>query len=336
MKKKVLNVGVILFATSIMLYFTVFKRGIGFWKNEMRTLNFKWLLLAFFAMFMYWGIESITLNVFTKFTYSKQSFKEAFKITMVGQFFNSVTPFASGGQPAQLYFMIKKGIKGGTASSILTMKLIVYQIVLITYSLLAIILKFTFFKENLPNFFYVSFIGFFLNVVAILLLFSIFINKNITKGILKGVLKFLNKIHLVKNLKKYRLKFEEEIDNFHENAVEISKNFKVVLKSIVLTFVQLTAYFVIPYFIYRAFNMSSANFWSMVAAETFLNMIVAVIPLPGAAGGSEGGFYLLFGLFFNKATIMPAIFLWRVITYYSCIAVGSMFLGRGRAESSLQ
>ena len=63
----------------------------------------------------------------------------------------------------------------------------------------------------------------------------------------------------------------------------------------------------------------------MIAAQVFLTMFMSFIPLPGAAGGAEGGFCMIFGLFFKANTIIPALFLWRVITYYSCIGVGALF-----------
>lgn len=325
MKNKIFNIIIIILSAAIFLYFLVFSHGIGYLIEQLKNLNYIWILLAVFSMFMYWAIESSILNIFTQSISFRQKFIDSFKITMVGQFFNSITPFASGGQPAQLYFMMKRGIKAGSASSILTMKLIVYQGVLTLYSLIAIILKFTFFKENLPDFFYISIIGFLINTGVILFLIMASVNTKVTKAILKVIFTFLNKIRLVKDVEKRLSKLEEELSNFHENAVEMSKNLEILIKCTVLTFVQLTSYFVIPYFIYRAFNMNSASFWNMIAAETFLNMIVSVIPLPGASGGSEGGFYLLFGLFFNPATIMPAVLLWRIITYYSCIAFGSIF-----------
>ncbi|MCY6959394.1 lysylphosphatidylglycerol synthase transmembrane domain-containing protein [Clostridium brassicae] len=325
MKNKIFNIGVIILSTVMLLYFAVFSKGVNNLKYQLKNLNHFWILLSILAMITYWIIESFVLNTFTKFLGFNQKMKDSFKISMVGQFFNSVTPFASGGQPAQLYFMTKKDINGGSATSILMMKLIVYQSVLTIYSLISIILKYRFFKKNLSNFFSISIIGFLINTLIILFLLLASTKRELAEKILKGILKFLHKIHLVKNVDKTLKKLDEEIYSFHNNAVEMSKNISLLIKCTVLTFVQLTVYFIIPYFIYRGFNFNSASLWNMVSAETFLNMIVSVIPLPGAAGGSEGGFYLLFSLFFTKETIMAALLLWRIITYYSCIAVGSLF-----------
>lgn len=68
----------------------------------------------------------------------------------------------------------------------------------------------------------------------------------------------------------------------------------------------------------------------MLAAQTFVTMVSAFVPLPGSSGGAEGSFYLFFGSFFG-ATIIPAILLWRLVTYYANILFGCLTNVVGRA-----
>ena len=104
----------------------------------------------------------------------------------------------------------------------------------------------------------------------------------------------------------------------------IAKNYKVIIKVAIINTAQLTVFYVIPYVIYRSFNLASASLWNMLAAQTLVMTIVSITPLPGGAGGAEGGFTLLFSVFF-KEKIIPAVILWRIITYYSCILIGALF-----------
>ena len=62
----------------------------------------------------------------------------------------------------------------------------------------------------------------------------------------------------------------------------------------------------------------------MLSAQTLVMLIVSITPLPGGAGGAEGGFILFFKMFF-KENILPGVLLWRIITFYSCILIGSLF-----------
>ena len=65
--------------------------------------------------------------------------------------------------------------------------------------------------------------------------------------------------------------------------------------------------------------------FDMLGAQSFVNMVSAFIPLPGASGGAEGSFYLFFGTFFGNL-IMPALFIWRIGTYYLNIVGGIAFI----------
>ena len=38
--------------------------------------------------------------------------------------------------------------------------------------------------------------------------------------------------------------------------------------------------------------------------------------LPGASGGAEGSFLLFFRAFFVDGTVLPAMVIWRALTYY--------------------
>ncbi|MCY6369187.1 lysylphosphatidylglycerol synthase transmembrane domain-containing protein [Clostridium ganghwense] len=325
MKNKTFNIIIIVLSAVIFMSFAISTKGLGHLIGQLKNLNYFWILLSSLLMVTYWIADSIILNIFAKSLSVKQTLWESFKMTMIGQFFNSITPFYSGGQPAQVYFMMKRDINCGVASSILAMKLVVYQGVLAIYSIIIVILKFTFFKNNMSNFFCLAVLGLIINAGVILFLVLASINKRVTKGILTFILTILSKIRIVKNVNKVLLRVEEELDNFHKNSVLIIRNFGTLIWVSLFTAIQLTAYFVIPYFIYRSFNMNSADFFNMVAVGTFLNMIVTIIPLPGASGGSEGGFYMLFGMFFRRYYIVSAIIIWRIITYYFCIAFGSIF-----------
>jgi uncharacterized protein (TIRG00374 family) len=73
----------------------------------------------------------------------------------------------------------------------------------------------------------------------------------------------------------------------------------------------------------------------MMAAQAFVTMVAAFVPLPGASGGAEGSFFLFYSMFFTQGTIFPAIILWRIITFYFNILFGCIFTyirpGKGAA-----
>lgn len=307
----------------VLLMFIIATKGWGDLISQMKNLRTGWLIGGFLCMLLYWIFESQTLYTITKAVSGKHVFKDAFNVTMVGQFFNSITPFASGGQPAQLYSLSKKGIKAGTAGSILMIKFIIYQSVLTIYSLMLILWKAPFFQDKLNNLFYLTALGFTINAAVIIFLIIFSKYRNLTCKLFRLSSKILIKFNIVKDIKKIKESIDNNLQQFHENILIIKNNKTLVVKSIIYTIIQLTVFYLIPYCIYYSFGMNGAEMADMIAANSFVMMLTAFVPLPGAVGGAEGGFYIFFKLFFNKNNIMTGILLWRLLTFYSCIIFGA-------------
>lgn len=93
-------------------------------------------------MVVYWVLESTELHLALKCFSPQQAPCDTFRATMIGQFFNCITPFASGGQPMQALYLMKKGVALSFASCSLLIKFIVYQFVLTLYSAVTLALCF--------------------------------------------------------------------------------------------------------------------------------------------------------------------------------------------------
>lgn len=290
------------------------------------NLNLNWLGAAAMAIIVYWLLEAKMVNNIICSMGGHQSFYEAFKITMIGQFFSGITPFASGGQPMQLYLLTKQKIPVGKGTSALMSKFIVYQGTLVVYAVVLLILKAKFFIQNINNLFLLVIIGFGVNAVVIGALIFLSRSKDMNKTILAKLIRFAHKIKLIKDPDKLLLKIENEVEEFHENAVQLRQNKILLFNTIFLTVVQLTLYFLVPYFIYRSFGLSEAGMINIISATAFVLMITAFVPIPGGSGGAEGGFYLIFGLFFIGKYILTAVILWRVMTYYVWIIFGGIWM----------
>ena len=98
----------------------------------------------------------------------------------------------------------------------------------------------------------------------------------------------------------------------------------MILYTVVLSTLQLTVYFLVPYFILRAFGLNASAF-SMIAAQAFVLMISSFVPLPGAAGGAELSFFTFFKLFFPANLLNISVLVWRLVTFYLTVCVGMCF-----------
>ena len=326
MKNKILNIAVVIMSSVIFLYFFVYLNGLNQLIKIIKEINVLWFLVALALMLIYWALETFIIHELTRLLFPEQKFRKSVKAAMIGQFFGSITPFQTGAQPAIFYDFIEEGIESGSASSILMIKFIVHQTTITIYSFIIILLKFNYFKPLVSGLFYLCLLGFAFNLGIILMAVMFSINSRFTNGLLLSIIKVLNKIKLVQKGKSQG-KIEKNLNDFHNNAIMIAKNYKVIIRVAIINASQLTVFYVIPYFIYRSFNLSSASLWDMLSAQTLVMMIVSITPLPGGSVGAEGGFALLFSLFF-KENILPAVILWRLITYYTCIFIEALFAVR--------
>lgn len=326
MRNKIFNFIVVIFTFGIFLSFFLFTKGLSSMIKELKTLHISWILLSIALVLLFWLFETLVLYTITKKLYKiKKLLVQSLKFEMIGLFFGAVSPFSAGSNPAQLYAMTENGIPAGIAGSILMIKFIIHQTINIVILMLAFLFKFGYFNARVDYFPYLCILG--LAIHVLIMVFAIFfsINSKLTKRLLTAVFKVLKVVRLVKNTDAAFNKIEVELTQFHQNASLITKHLKMCTYASIFTFLQYATFFSIPYCIYRSFGLHSADLWTMICAQIFLVNFMAIIPLPGAAGGAEGGFYLIYSIFFDSSTIITAIFVWRVLTYYTTVAAGSIF-----------
>lgn len=319
----------------LLVYFCVSGNNLAILLQSLPTLNFFWLLCAVGCIVLNWLMDGEIVQLLIGHAGgSHYSFRSAFKITMVGQYFNSVTPYAVGGQPAQLVALLGQGISSGIALSALVRKFLIYQTSLSLFSLAVILLRYSFFRSQIQGFMTLAFVGFLYQagIVVLLLLFT-YCPKFTTK-LLEGVLWLLTVLHIVRKPEETRSRVENQLRFYLENNKTMKGDPRLSARAFGCTLLQLLALFSIPFFIYKAFHGTGASAANMIAAQCFVTMISAYTPLPGAAGAAEGSFLVIFKLFFSESIITQAMLLWRLIAYYSCVIVGAVFVvfGSGREK----
>lgn len=331
MKKYILSIFTIVVPIAILIYFLFSNNNSQNIIFAIKSTKIRWLICGALSMFIYWVLESISLHMISNIINKKLKFINAFKTSMIGQLFNCITPFATGGQPMQAYCMVKYGISLGQASSILLIKFIIYQIVLTLYSLIALIFKFSFFASKVSKFSYLVLIGFIVNLFVVISLIGIGFFPDITKRIGIFFVHVFEKIKIVKNPQKVITNIEIEIANFSESIKFLKRNIWTIIQVSFVVFLQLTAFFIIPYFIFLALKISNVNLFTIISAGAFVLMITSFIPLPGGSGGAEAGFYLFFGMFFPQSGVIAiAILIWRMFTFYMPIIAGIIFSNIGK------
>ena len=292
----------------------------------LHQVNYKWVFAGIICLIIHWFCEASNLHTPIKKMYPNQTFTNSFKVSMLGQLFNNITPFSTGGQPMQAYELTKTGKRVSDSLSAMAMKFIITQTALVVSTLVVVFFEFDFFAKLMQEYVWIAILGFVVNILAIIVVILAGIKKKVITFFTTPVIKLLGKIHILKNPEKTIEKLDKSIDNFREQFLFMKSEKKMVLKMFITAVIQSFAYYSITYMVYRAFGNSGISFWQIIPLQAFLLLIMTFIPTPGSGLGAEGGFFLLFNTIFQEGTINMSILFWRLYTFYLPIIIGALFL----------
>ena len=139
-KTAILNVSLIII---IFLGLFIYMLKVDGMENIIHVLNsvdYRWVLAGLICLIMHWLCESLNLHIPIKKIYQNQKFTNSIKVAMIGQLFNNITPFSSGGQPMQAYELNKTGKRVSDSLSAMAIKFIITQTALVVSTLVVVII----------------------------------------------------------------------------------------------------------------------------------------------------------------------------------------------------
>lgn len=287
------------------------------------TINWWWILGALGCMFLYLGLEAVVTKTIVDTQVDNFTFRDAIRVPLVEQLFNGITPFSSGGQPGQLYVMVQTGVDAGKASSTLLMKFVVFQTMIVINFILSLIVGFQYVEEKLHYLAWLVLFGFFIHLFVIIALLLVMYWYTFTKSLVNNIIKPVRWFIKDDKFNSFKAMLDNKIDTFHMESIRIAKQWKLMLKIIIITFFQLAFYYLIPYFIILALGFDQVNIIMIVSLHVLIFMIISLFPIPGGAGGAEYSFEALFKSFItNNTKLILALIIWRLITYYLGMILG--------------
>lgn len=283
-----------------------------------KSLDPIYVVLCLFIVVVSWLLEAYILYDISE---RQLSFKNSTYVVLAGLFFNAITPFSTGGQPMQLYMMHRYRISVGRGSSILARKFLIFQTIMVLYGLMVVLFEASYFMAQIPTFVYFGILGFSVNVLVIFGLYFVSFRYTSARRFFLCVTRRIRKITRNKKIKRACTKFMRGVREFYTQMRE-SVHGTNWIKLGFLTFLQLSFFYSVPVLIAWGLDLSKVQFIRMISASAFVSMVTAFIPLPGAAFGAEGGFYVFFEMFFPNNTVLLALILWRLLTFYIPLIVG--------------
>ena len=264
------------------------------------------------------------------YSFSKvKSFRISYLVSSYGKYYDYVTPFGSGGQPFQIYFLHKSNLDSETSVTVPIARFLFNHMALLLFFLFSLIygLSANIITFNLVFLFSVlAFIG---NLFFIIFIFFVSLKKDLSYKIITFFIRLGKKMHLVKDYDSVCNKLDSVLSKYQHNLKKISSNKKEFVIQMVTGLITIILNYTFVYFIYLAFlgNLEhTISFMEIITSMVICEMISSVMPLPGGTGAAEFSFISLFTAWFTfsngKNIVVWAMLIWRLFTYYFYIIQG--------------
>lgn len=281
------------------------------------VLNMNYLLLALacfvVAIFADWARYSTIIKSICRKFYPKT----ALQISIIGRYYDNVTPSGAGGQPFQIYYLNKDGIPKGESATIPISAFSLNQFAFVIIALAVILCGFRLEGSLMMIAVYVGVLLYF-GIPFIIILFSLLPGR--LNGLLKGLCKLLAKFRLIKDPDEKYNSWSVTIQKYQSALKQMWQHKILLASSLAAAILYYVSILSIPYFVLKAFG-ANVSFIDVFTLNTLIYCAITIIPTPGNAGAAESLFYGLFRVV-SPGYVFWATLIWRVFCYYGFILAG--------------
>ncbi len=318
-------IGLVLVA--YIVYLVVTGQMAQFW-GAMATVSPTWLLVACFFMFLYllFGILAYAIAVWLD-PNSPVGIRDLISVEASGIFFGNLTPMMMGSTPAQIYRLTKAGQNVGEAGATQFTRFIVYQFGLVAWGAILLLARMPYFAQHYGDITILCVFSFGGHCLILLGIFAVALMPKMVTRLAHWIINLLERVGVSKTkIEGWRGFVDNEIYSFSEKFKLSAGHFSSMVLTVIITMLQLAFFYLVPYFLMLAFGHHDVDFFSVMAASAFVQLLSSAVPLPGGTGGAEGGFALFLGHFYGEAATAGYL-LWRLITFIAPTILAAPLLG---------
>ena len=325
-KKNIINIFVLIILIVVTFYILMKNEDVSEIGSILRHVNFGFVMLAVIAALSRilgeaWNIWIVLVSQGARVTCGR-----CVKYAFIGFYFSAVTPSATGGQPAQIYYMREDRIPVVSSSMTLVLLAIAYRGVLV---LLGIGTLVYFGYSYIKNFGYIRYFyvfGMIMNIGLMLFFYILLFSKKLVKGTGRTLIGGMGKIHILKNPAAFRERFDHMAKQYQEGADYIKVHKGIFTRVVLITFIQRVLMLFTTYAIYRAFGLVEASIIQIMLLQCIVSICADMLPLPGGVGANEGCYIGLFKNVFTGGSLYPSLLLSRGITFYALAIVSAVVM----------
>ena len=319
-----------LFWTIITLILSVLTMYICFEKSSLsvpdfieaiRNANVMWLIPAVACMLLFIWFEGHSLTLISRSLGYPVKHRKGFLYASADIYFSSITPSATGGQPASAYFMYIDGLPAEVVTAALILNLTMYTLAIITLGLLSVIFfPSIFFRFPISCKVMILF-GIF-SMVLLTLCFIILLKKKVV--LLKAgsvIFYLLRKLRFKHTAEKLETRFTKGMEKYNLCVKELSGAKGLYSKTFFLNLMQRASQILVPVFVYFALHGDYSNGLMIFIIQCYVVVGSNFIPIPGAVGISEFIMFFGYSMLMTDEMAVGLAVASRGISFYICSIV---------------
>lgn len=322
-KSQFIGIGIMLVLMALTISQVLKGESVDSIVRTLKSVKPIYIIVGIGMMMIYASCEGINIWMIIRGLKQKTSLIKCIGYGFVGFYFSSVTPSASGGQPAQVYFMKKDGISVTSSSLSLMLILFTHQLVVVIYALIGVVTNTNIGGSQLANTVLLAF-GFITNALLLIAIVMLIYWPKLVFKILNLFGLILHKSRIIKNKERIETKISACVEEYERGAIYMRNNPILILKVTLLTVVQISFLYAVPYVIYKGFGLSGYSVMDLILMQAILNIAVSSLPLPGGVGASESLFLGMFRVFYGKKLLIPGMLLTRIANFYSVLLISGI------------
>lgn len=346
--KNIFSIFFVLIAVGVLVYTAlndIFGRNEQFsWETIFSTIssNVKYIIFALIALFFCFALKGFNFSITSKALTKKFRFKTCFETAIVEHYYNNVTPLAMGGQSFAIFHLTKHGFDGGTASSMTISTFFMHQLGFVAvgiFSLLSLSPTFNLFNLQ-PNAYgsfglelikSAAFLGLFFCMIMPVLVIFFTIFPRVCARLVSMVLRLGEKLKLVKNAQITTQRTLKGVVKNSKCLKKLGTNPLVFITAFIVSVLEqfangAVAFFVLSFFGYSWTQPLFLAYIGIVQVCALVSSAVSFIPTPGNTGAADLTFYEIFKSGLARGLAFPAMLFWRVLSYYSFLIIGFIFV----------
>lgn len=296
-----------------------------------------WVILAVLAMLgLYYGSDALRLHYTLKALGHHLPFMSVLRLVFINLFFSNITPMATGGGFAQIWYLQRQGVHVGHATAATTIRTLLAVAFIFTLTPVCLLMLPALDGEVIGRDIALAlslFIALYLGFFTIVLFRTRWLI-----GPLSWLLSVVRRLHLInaRRHQRWQYKARREMLRFSASfGLYWRGGVRYVLLSIVFTALFLLTMFSFPALLIVALGYS-VDYFTTLGLLLVTTFVMYFSPTPGASGISEG----LFGRFFRDILggqhLLLVTVAWRLLTIYLGMMIGLVLFRRTLHEEVLR